>query len=127
MTRIEKEKQTVQAMICLYCKGNKHGREDVSTSAETRNASDANRTPSVNPSLCPQCQSLLEYSLSRLERCPFGNAKPSCARCHVHCYKPNMRKQIRNVMRYSGPRMLFYNPVLALCHLWDFLLSRFHK
>ena len=35
----------------------------------------------------------------------------------VHCYQPQMREQIRQVMRYSGPRMLLYHPVLAIWHL----------
>ena len=28
-----------------------------------------------------------------------------------------MREQIRQVMRFSGPRMLLYHPVLAVWHL----------
>ena len=28
-----------------------------------------------------------------------------------------MREQIRRVMRFSGPRMLLYHPVLAVWHL----------
>ena len=28
-----------------------------------------------------------------------------------------MREKIRKVMRFSGPRMLFYHPVLAVWHL----------
>ena len=35
----------------------------------------------------------------------------------VHCYQPQMREQIRQVMRFSGPRMLLYHPVLAVWHL----------
>ncbi len=40
--------------------------------------------------------------------------KTFCANCKVHCYKPQMREQIRQVMRFSGPRMLLYHPVLAI-------------
>lgn len=39
------------------------------------------------------------------------------ANCKVHCYKPEVREQIRQVMRFSGPRMLLYHPVLAVWHL----------
>ena len=35
----------------------------------------------------------------------------------VHCYQPQMRGQIRQGMRYSGPRMLFHHPVMAIRHL----------
>jgi len=44
-------------------------------------------------------------------------AKTTCARCAVHCYNPEMRRGICAVMRYSGPRMFFYHPVMALRHL----------
>jgi len=35
----------------------------------------------------------------------------------VHCYKPERRKQIQQVMRYAGPRMLRSHPLLAIRHL----------
>jgi len=53
----------------------------------------------------------------RSQKCPFMEEKTFCANCKVHCYKPEMREQIRQVMRFSGPRMLLYHPVLAIWHL----------
>lgn len=35
----------------------------------------------------------------------------------VHCYKPEMREKIREVMRFSGPRMIFHHPYLAIKHV----------
>ena len=32
--------------------------------------------------------------------------------------KPEMREKIRQVMRYSGPRMIFHHPIAALRHLY---------
>lgn len=43
--------------------------------------------------------------------------KTFCSNCRVHCYKPAMREKIRQVMRFSGPRMLFYHPMLAIRHV----------
>jgi hypothetical protein len=43
----------------------------------------------------------------------------TCAKCPVHCYRPELRERIRAVMRYAGPRMLFRHPRLAILHLWD--------
>lgn len=43
--------------------------------------------------------------------------KTFCANCRVHCYKPDMREKIRAVMRFSGPRMIFYHPVAAIHHV----------
>ena len=36
---------------------------------------------------------------ARLDRCPFRDEKPTCSNCLVHCYKPDMRERIREVMR----------------------------
>jgi Nitrous oxide-stimulated promoter len=69
--------------------------------------------------LCPECAALLDYSLDRIEACRFGAGKPTCAHCVVHCFRPAMREQIRAAMRYSGPRMTYRHPYLALRHLMD--------
>lgn len=69
--------------------------------------------------LCDACEALLQYAHARLERCPFQEAKPTCAKCPIHCYEPAKREEIRAVMRYAGPRMLFKHPILAVLHLLD--------
>jgi hypothetical protein len=69
--------------------------------------------------LCPECRELLEYAHCRLDRCPFGADKPTCADCPIHCYKPAMRERVKRVMRYAGPRMLARHPILAVLHLLD--------
>jgi len=93
-TRIEEEKNTVEKMIRLYCR-RKEGNRD----------------------LCPHCRELLDYALARLDRCRFGEQKPTCQNCTVHCYKPQMKQDIRRVMRYAGPRMIIYHPIEAVRHL----------
>ncbi len=67
--------------------------------------------------LCPDCAELLDYARQRIEKCPFGAEKPTCENCTVHCYKPEMRGRVKEVMRFSGPRMLLRHPVLAVRHL----------
>lgn len=66
--------------------------------------------------LCNECETLRAYALQRLERCPFGEEKPTCATCTVHCYKNDMRLMIKEVMRVAGPRMLFRHPVEMVRH-----------
>ena len=90
----QREKRIVAEMIRLYCR-KKHGQNE----------------------LCPECAQLLQYASQRSDRCPFMETKTFCSNCHVHCYKAEMREKIRIVMRFSGPRMLFHHPVLALRHL----------
>jgi hypothetical protein len=98
--RLAREARTVDVMVALYCRQTHAG---------------AVRTAGV----CDNCAQLLEYSRRRLDGCRFGPRKPTCARCTVHCFKPAMRDEIREVMRYSGPRMLARHPLLAFAHLLD--------
>lgn len=69
--------------------------------------------------LCADCQDLKAYVNLRLDRCRFGVEKPTCAKCPVHCYQRDRREQIKAVMRFAGPRMMWEHPWLSLCHLWD--------
>ena len=91
----EKEKRIVGEMIKLYCK----------------------KQHKVKKGLCPECQALKEYAELRSDKCPFMENKTFCSNCKVHCYKKEMREKIRQVMRFSGPRMIFHHPVMAINHL----------
>lgn len=93
-----RELKTIETMVRMYCRGHRH----------------EGRAP-----LCADCAALLEYATRRLERCVFGDAKPTCANCVVHCYKADMREQIRAVMRWAGPRMMLRHPVMGIIHLID--------
>jgi len=68
----------------------------------------------IGDGLCPECQALVEYAHLRLDHCKFGERKPSCQKCPVHCYQPEMREAIRKVMRYAGPRMFWHHPLAAI-------------
>jgi hypothetical protein len=96
MTRIQREQGTVEAMIRLYCR-EVHGTD----------------------ALCADCDALLSYAMKRLAACPFQADKPTCAKCPIHCYKPDMRTKVTTVMRYAGPRMIRHHPLRAVRHLWD--------
>jgi hypothetical protein len=93
--RLRRERRTVRAMVEIYCRA-QHGRGE----------------------LCGSCRELLAYADQRLERCVFGPKKPTCADCPIHCYRPEPRERMREVMRFAGPRMLLRHPILALFHLW---------
>ena len=99
--RLAEEQQVVDLMIRLYCKGAGH---------ELVGGSDGE-------GLCPSCQRLRDYTAERNARCPFLETRSFCQFCKVHCYRPEMRQSIIAVMRYSGPRVLFYRPILAIKHL----------
>ncbi|MBY8990364.1 MAG: nitrous oxide-stimulated promoter family protein [Candidatus Lokiarchaeota archaeon] len=93
---LEREKITLHTMINMYCK----------KSHDSTNQS------------CSECMELFKYAEERLKLCRFGEDKPTCEKCPIHCYKPEMREKVRNVMRYSGPRMIYSHPIMGFRHLF---------
>lgn len=94
--RLEREKKTLKAMFKMYCKAKHRTKE-----------------------LCSDCSSLLEFAFRKLDKCPFGNEKPTCLECSIHCFRKEQKEKIREIMRYSGPRMLTRHPYFAIMHLLD--------
>ncbi len=93
MTKIEREKQTVRKMIEIYCRHHLH-----------------------QEGMPEEYQHLSDYAWQRLDHCQFGENKTICKKCPIHCYAPKEREAIREVMRWVGPRMMFYAPKDALIH-----------
>jgi hypothetical protein len=96
LSRIDREKYTVGKMIDLYCRLNHRQKH-----------------------ICEDCQTLKDYAFGKLKKCPYQDDKPTCIKCPIHCYQPNQKEQIRVVMRFSGPKMILYHPILAVYHIID--------
>jgi hypothetical protein len=96
MNHLERERLTIRKMVDIYCKDH-HGTD----------------------ALCEDCSVFMDYAEVRLDKCPFGEDKPTCSNCPVHCYKPACRDKAKEIMRYSGPRMLLRHPVLTIAHYID--------
>ena len=94
--KLEKEKEVCNLMIELYCH-KKH---------KTKKGK-----------LCAECKEMEEYVAYRLSKCPFGENKTFCSNCRIHCYNKEHREKIREIMRFSGPRMIFHHPILAFKHV----------
>lgn len=98
--RLRREFRTMEAMVRIWCR--------------------AQHPPEAGTgSVCAECQAFLDYACKRLEKCPYGEAKPTCAQCPVHCYKQAQREHAREIMRFAGPRMVVRHPWLSLMHLLD--------
>lgn len=67
--------------------------------------------------IVPFLQRVATIRFARLERCKFGENKPTCKKCPIHCYRPQMKGQMCKVMRWAGPRMILYHPVAAIKHI----------
>lgn len=94
--RLLRELETIEAMAVIYCRDHHHTSQP-----------------------CADCRALMTYAARRLAVCTYGEDKPVCAKCQVHCYGKVMRERVREVMRYSGPRMIWRHPWLALMHVVD--------
>lgn len=106
----EKEKRLIPIMIKKYCQGNhKLPRAEQGIKRD---------------GICCECHELTEYALMRLDKCPFKNNKQYCSFCKVHCYKPEMREEIKEVMKYSGKRMLLSHPIYAISHVSQMIKYR---
>lgn len=99
----ERERRVVTEMVAAYCHGHHGTRGD---------------------ELCEECARLAEYASLRVARCPLMATKSFCSQCRVHCYAPDRRARIRDVMRYAGPRMLLHHPVMCVRHVIDTLAAR---
>lgn len=104
MKKIDREKKTVRMMIELYCRHHLHQK-----------------------SLSPDYQQLADYAWQRLDHCHFGENKPVCKACPIHCYAPKEREAIRKVMRWTGPRMMIFAPKAAFIHTFLMLKSKINK
>lgn len=98
-----REKKLIPVMVHTYCIG-KHKLE--------RKKENIHRKE-----VCLKCKKLTEYAFFRLEKCPFKKNKGFCSYCEIHCYQLEYRSQMKEVMRYSGPRMFFSHPIFAISHV----------
>lgn len=110
-----REAQMVSQMIALWCRGH-HGRGRVGEQTAGGDAPARVKLGFRAITLCPECAELREYAVARIERCPHMGTKTFCSACPSHCYRPAMREKIREVMRWSGPRMIRYRPITAIRH-----------
>lgn len=94
--RLNRELKTVKKMINIYCQG-KHKMGGI----------------------CNNCTNLVHYVAFKLSKCPFAKNKPVCEDCTIHCYNTNSRDKIKKVMRYSGPRLIFYHPLDVIRHYYQ--------
>ncbi len=103
--RLKREHQTLVCMTAIYCEDH-HGQR--------------------RGDLCESCAGLMSYAERRLAKCPYGQDKPTCAKCPIHCYKQQQRERVRQVMRYAGPRMPRRHPWRAFVHVFDKLRRVVH-
>ncbi len=108
--------RVLASFIRLFC----HARHDRKNVGE-RNIPEIVR-PGRRPeeTICPDCAALLEHGMQKRSLCPL-EPKPSCKSCHIHCYTPEYRLKIREIMAYSGRRMIMQG---RIDYLWHYFINR---
>lgn len=101
MANIGRDKETIRQMIAFYVRHHQ--------------MTDEQRA---------EYEALADYACRRLDHCRYGERKPACKNCSVHCYAPARRKMMQQVMRWSGPRMMFYAPRATFRHFWQSLTKK---
>lgn len=97
-TRVEKDIKVLEKFIQVYCE----------TKHRTREKEDSH-------GFCEECKGILEYAIHRREVCPL-DPKPTCKNCEIHCYEPEKRQTIKDIMRYSGMHMIMRGRLDWLTH-----------
>jgi Nitrous oxide-stimulated promoter len=106
--------KTLVKFIEVYCDGH---HDDTGREAVELKTHNLQELTGKQPRLCSGCQKLLAHALVKRTVCPM-DPKPPCKHCPSHCYRPNYRQKIQEVMKYSGRKLVMRGRVDYLRHLF---------
>ncbi len=97
--RIKKDEKVLIKFITIYCKEHhlKKGKHE------------------FKQGMCKECFELFEYAIQRNIDCPL-DPKPQCKHCRIHCYKPDMKQRIKDVMKFSGLYLIKHGRIDMILH-----------
>jgi hypothetical protein len=110
---IRKDLKTLALFIRVYCK---HRHAEADKSPVALKTHDVTAIAGRELVLCESCGKLLAHAFVKRSHCPM-DPKPACKHCPSHCYHPEYRAQIREVMRFSGRKMVLGGRLDYLFHL----------
>jgi hypothetical protein len=99
---IKKDAEVLAEFVNIYC-SDRHG--DADKAPVKAGGQVGTYLGSSDFALCEECRKLLLHAVSKRALCPY-DPKPACKKCETHCYGPGYREKIREVMRYSGMRLI---------------------
>ncbi len=110
---LRRDLKTLACFIRVYCT---HKHADVPKTPAALQTHDVEAIAGGPLRLCDSCRKLLAHAFVKRTRCPL-TPKPACKHCPSHCYHPGYRARIREVMRYSGRRLVMTGRLDYLLHL----------
>lgn len=112
--KLRRDLKTLAKFVEIYCRNQHEGARKTRLHLKT----DGLETLSVGAvDLCPTCSKLLAHALMKRARCSL-DPKPMCKRCPTPCYQPQYRASIRDVMKYSGRKLVLSGRLDYLRHLF---------
>ena len=112
LTRKEiKDLKVLLQFTAVYCRV-KHVQDK---SIVTTGQAELQGLPLSRYPVCSDCREFLLYAFQRRLRCPLEE-KPLCKHCPVHCYKPEYRQKVREIMRFSGRHLILRGRLDMLWH-----------
>ena len=109
----ERDLKTLAQFIGIYCRHRHAGAPKHATRLKTH---DVEAIAGEPLELCNACRKLLTHAFVKRTHCPM-HPKPACKHCPSHCYHPTYRAQMRDVMKYSGRRLVLSGRLDLLLHL----------
>lgn len=107
-THQKKDLRLIGKFVEVYCAG-RHGTVE--------------RSPLMLPAglgqrnLCRECALFMEYAITKRMKCPLEAEKPGCKHCRIHCYNEQQRKKVREIMSYSGRKLMLQG---RLDYIWHY-------
>lgn len=104
----KKDIRLIGKFVEVYCAG-KHGAVE--------------RSPFALPAdlgprqVCPDCAGFMAYAIAKRMKCPLEAEKPTCKHCRIHCYGKTEREKVREIMAYSGRRLMMRG---RLDYVWHY-------
>jgi len=109
LTKLQKKDiRLIGKFVEVYCNG-KHGAVD--------------RNPFNLPAemgerrLCLECSAFMQYAVTRRIKCPLEAEKPSCKHCRTHCYNKANLAKVKEIMAYSGMKLMLRG---RLDYIWHY-------
>lgn len=96
-----KDLKVLLQFTAVYCRVNHCAEKACVVTGE----SELQRLPLQKYPVCNECRDFLLYAFERRLRCPLED-KPLCKHCPVHCYKPEYRAKVKEVMKFSGQYLI---------------------
>jgi Nitrous oxide-stimulated promoter len=110
---LQRDLKVLTLFIGLYCR-HRHGQ--AAKQPASMKLCDISAVAGRDVLVCADCAKLLKHAIVKRTYCPI-HPKPQCKHCPSHCYAPEYRAKIQEVMRFSGRKMVMSGRLDYLLHL----------